>query len=135
MIKVVDASVTSKRGAFTNMAMVDFKIEGEEQTFGINFYNQEIQGVVYLFPELKARGIKDPGDTEQLSKDVLAVLEAKGESIDVTLEEKLAHKENWLKSITVSKEEKHAILGRMLKGLESDEQREEFKRRIEAVIK
>jgi len=128
MIRVIDATVTTQRGGFTNMASVEFKIEGEEKTFHMNFYNQELQGVVYLFSELKARGIKEPHDTEQLSKDILAVLEAKGESLDVTFEVMLQHREEWFKGITVSKEEKYAILGRIVNSLENNEQKEEFKK-------
>lgn len=135
MIKVTDAWVISKKGAHSNMSMVGFKIEGLDKEFGINFYDNNPLGAVYLFKELKDRGIKNPSDTEQLSKNVLAVLEAKGESIDATFEEMLEHNERWFKSITVSKEEKYAILGRMLEGLESEEQKEEFKRRIEVVVK
>jgi hypothetical protein len=134
MIKVTDAWVIVKKGANTNMAMVGFKIEGLDKEFGINFYDNNPLGTVYLFKELKDRGIKNPSDTEQLSKDVLAVLEAKGESMDATFEERLEHEERWFKGITVNKEEKYAILGRMLNGLEREEQKEEFKRRIEAVI-
>lgn len=81
-IKVTDATVKTKRGGFTNRATVDFKIEGSDKTFSIMFYNEETQGVAYILPELRNLGITNPRDTEQLSEDVLAVLEAKGESID-----------------------------------------------------
>jgi hypothetical protein len=134
MLKVTDAWVIVKKGANTNMAMIGFKIEGLDKEFGINFYDNNPIGAVYLFKELKDRGIKNPSDTVQLSKDVLAVLEAKGESMDATFEERLEHNERWFKSITVSKEEKYAILGRMLNGLKSEKQKEQFKRRIEVVI-
>jgi hypothetical protein len=136
MIKVTDAWVINKKGSRTNMAMIGFKIEGLEKEFGINFYEGNPLGAVYLFKELKDRGIKNPSDTEQLSKDVIAVLESKGESMDYSFEENLQWDEKWFAKTTVDKEEKLAILGRMLVHgkFESEEQKEEFKRRIEAVI-
>lgn len=81
-IKVTDAKVLTKLGGFTNMAMVDFWIEGEERKFGINFFDKDSQGVVYLAHELQKRGIKDAYDTKEISKQVLEVLKEKGETLE-----------------------------------------------------
>ena len=69
-----------------------------------------------------------------ICNDVIAFLESKSESMDVTFEERLQHNEKWFKGITVSKEEQYANLGRMLNNIENEDQKEEFKSRIEAVI-
>ncbi|MEH7515263.1 hypothetical protein V7146_21325 [Gottfriedia acidiceleris] len=46
----------------------------------------------------------------------------------------MEHEKTLFKGFAVCKEEKYAILGRMLNNIESEKGKEEFKRRIEAVI-
>ncbi|MFD0675294.1 MULTISPECIES: hypothetical protein [unclassified Paenibacillus] len=76
---VTDATVIHPQG-WSNMAMVHFNLEGEENNFGINFYNDNKQGIMYMYPALY-RYADAPHDTKEISEQVLAILERKGESL------------------------------------------------------
>ncbi|WP_311079758.1 hypothetical protein [Paenibacillus polymyxa] len=76
---VVDAKVVIPQG-FSNTAMVDFNLEGEKETFAINFYDDNRRGIMYMYPQLYQYA-DSPHDSEDISKQILELFKAKGESL------------------------------------------------------
>ncbi|MHA2853402.1 hypothetical protein ACXZ7E_05425 [Paenibacillus lautus] len=86
---VTSATVVSKQG-WSNMAMVEFTLQGEKSTYGINFYNYGLGGqsdrlgIMYMFPSLY-KYAEAPHDSEDISNQVLNILSEKGESLRDTV--------------------------------------------------
>ncbi len=79
---VTDAKVVCPI-SWSNMAIVDFTLEGETETFGMRFYTydgQEVSALVYFHPYLN-KYIDSDNDTGELMPQIMKILEGKGESL------------------------------------------------------
>ncbi|UOK62860.1 hypothetical protein MT997_32805 [Paenibacillus sp. OVF10] len=65
---------------FSNTAMLDFKLEGEEETFAINYYGDSNRGIMYMYPQL-CKYADSPHDSEEISRQIFELLDVKGESL------------------------------------------------------
>ncbi|MEC0167494.1 hypothetical protein [Paenibacillus graminis] len=79
---VTDAKVVCPI-SWSNMAIVDFTLEGEAEMFGMRFYTydgQEVSALVYFHPYLN-KYIDSDNDTGELMPQIMKILESKGESL------------------------------------------------------
>lgn len=60
------------------MAMIDFKLQGEEMKFGISFYNEPTSGnaVMYMYTPLY-RYANEPHDCKNIAEQVIHILNKK----------------------------------------------------------